>query len=99
LGALSEAAWDDLIRNQIRALNLILSQIITAVMGIKTRETMKEGGIVKNGDLNPVLAYLANHMRSAKRMIEEMAANVAWRRQTSSETTDFSDKFLDRGNE
>lgn len=96
LGTLTEASWDGMMRNLLRMLALILSQIKTATSKLKTGEELfkGEGGLILAGDLNPVLAYLANHMRNAKRMLEEMAADVAWRRKKENGVTSFNERWL-----
>jgi hypothetical protein len=80
LGGLKAEAFQDLLLNQSRALELILSQCATAMKRIKDREDVQGDGVVLNdGTVNPVLASLAGQFRSAGRMLRDVAANLAWR--------------------
>lgn len=95
LGNLSEQAYERLMERQARALELILNQCEAAVRRLQHAEEIRAAAANENGILplaggllvwtvkgyepHPALQYLAAHMRSAKRILREMAANRAWR--------------------
>lgn len=94
LGRLDDAQFETLMRKEAAALSLILSQCRSAFQHIKEREEIGGGASreVEGGGqgllifdykkdewrANPVLSYLASHIRDAKRLMREMAANRAW---------------------
>lgn len=90
LGKLDDTSYARLIEQQTRALSLILSQLESAWVSLQARvEVLAEkesGGEIKRvltpaeqgGKVLPVLNYMAGHMRVAKRMLRDLAANRAW---------------------
>jgi hypothetical protein len=107
LGQLSEARYEALMAKETRALELILNQCIGAWMHIKDREEIEQNGLirtyeytdddgelVKVNEVNPVLNYLAGHMRVAKRIMREMAANLAWKNRGVEREDDLTVRLL-----
>jgi hypothetical protein len=93
LGRLDDAQFEQLMRKESAALSLILSQCKSAFQHLRDREELAgstdkgviggaEGLLVwmetKGWRANPVLGYLASHIRDAKRLMREMAANRVW---------------------
>lgn len=93
LGKLDEHSYATLIQQQTRALTLTLSQLESAWVSLQARvEVLAEREDVadvkdikraltpaeQGGKVLPVLNYLAGHMRNAKRMLRDLAANRAW---------------------
>lgn len=94
LGRLDDAQFERLMQKEAAALSLILSQCQSAFQHLKDREELGGGAdrSVQGGGqgllvwneksvewrANPVLSYLASHIRDAKRLMREMAANRAW---------------------
>lgn len=88
LGQLPDDRYETLMLKQAKALELVLNQCIAAWQHIKDHEDINHDGLfirwldedeVEHTDVNPVLNYLAGHMRIAKRIMREMAANRAWK--------------------
>lgn len=50
-----------------------------------------EGGL----EPHPALAYLAAHMRSAKRILRDMAANRAWKERGQQKETDLGERLME----
>lgn len=93
LGRLSVDQFERLMRNQARELHLVLAQCKSAYQAIEARREVARSGVfiggevrkegdqiveVVGGEINPVLHYLAGHMRAAKRLLKQFAANKAW---------------------
>lgn len=96
LGRLGDVAYETLMINKSRALSLILSQITTAWKRLKDREEIEGSGLVQgDGELNPVLEYLAAAMRSAKRMMRDWAAAIAWRQGGGDKDSDLAERLME----
>ena len=93
LGKLSVDQFERLLRNQARELHLVLAQCKSAYQAIQARREVNRSGVIMGGEvrkegdqivevvggeINPVLFYLAGHMRTAKRLLKQFAANKAW---------------------
>lgn len=95
LGQLSDAAFENLMRAEGKSLSLILSQCVSASKRIQDRQEVAGMGLIdSDGDVDPVLNYLAGHMRSAKRIIREMAANLAWKERGVDNSDDMVTRIL-----
>jgi hypothetical protein len=107
LGQLSDARYQGLMIKQGKALELILNQCIGAWQHIKDHEDITQDGLVriveqtsddgetvKICEINPVLDYLAGHMRVAKRIMREMAANLAWKNRGVEREDDLTVRLL-----
>jgi len=101
LGQLGEEQFDHLMRKQVKALELIINQCAGATLYIRDREEIlgTGGGLVMHYEeefnaINPSLTYLAGHMRSAKRIIREMAANLAWKMRGTDDNDDLSTRIF-----
>lgn len=95
LGELSDERYEALMGKQARALELILNQCISAWKHIEATEEYRQMALVREPDSvshaglfidygeglepNRALNYLAAHMRAAKRIMREMAANQVWK--------------------
>ena len=87
LGKLKPDVFQDMLLNEQRAMELVLSQLATAMKRLQDRETIQGDGVVMNlgseddpdWQVNPVLSSMAGHMRAAGRMLRDLAANLAWR--------------------
>lgn len=93
LGQLSNEEFDAMMRAQAQALGLILSQCRSAWQAIQDHERIEGNGLMRKGELNPILESLAGHMRSAKRMLREFAANRAWRQADEEQTGNLADRI------
>ena len=83
LGRLDDAQFAAMMHKEAAALGLLLSQCYSAWQHVRDQEELagNKGLMVlsKNGwRANPVLNYLAGSIRSAKRIMRDMAANRAW---------------------
>lgn len=105
LGRLSEEQFAALMRKEAKALSLLLSQINTAWSRLKTVEELGvearpdvidlgRGLIRVDGTVNPVLDHLAAHIRAAKRIMRDMAANRAWEQRGALEEDDLAARLL-----
>jgi hypothetical protein len=104
LGTLDEAAYERMVEQQSRALTLILSQCMSAWISLSARVEVlaeKEGADHINrvlteagGKVLPVLNYLAGHMRAAKRMMRDLAANRAWQLGMTNEEADPAARIM-----
>lgn len=95
LGTLSDEAFGRMMEKQVSALSLILSQCRTAWRRLRERhEIGAEGGLFDGEKLNPILGYLAAHMRSAKRMMRDLAANRAWHERGQDAQEDLAARIL-----
>lgn len=101
LGTLTDSQYDAMMKKQAEALSLILSQCVSAWQYVQMHEELKgQSGLLvrgKFGELvaNPVLARLAGHMRTAKRLIKDMAADIAWRERGSDDDRDLASAVMD----
>lgn len=94
LGRLSEDGFNALIMKQRAALELVLSQITTAVQRVRDVESIEGTGVILDEVVNPVLRYLAGHIRMAKRMMRDMAANWAWQQAAEREDDGLTARLL-----
>lgn len=95
LGALNEGMFEGMMLKQVGALSLILSQCRTAWRRLRERHEMgAEGGLFDGEKLNPIIGYLAAHMRSAKRIMRELAANRAWQERGRDAEEDLAARIL-----
>jgi hypothetical protein len=92
LGTLSDDHYHVLQRDLSRQLSLVLSQITSAIRYLRAVEETSESGLVETQ--TRLLTYLASHMRTAKRMIREMAGNVAWRERGTQDDSDIAARLL-----
>lgn len=100
LGEISDEAYERLRDQQAKALSLLLSQCTTAwkrlegvvlVMGGTREDGSRKAALVDmDGDPVPVLNYLAGFLRSAKRLLRDMAANIAWRERGETNVDDLA---------
>ena len=104
LGKLDEQRADELLEKQMKALSLILSQCKSAWVRLQDKvqvEGERDGQEVKraildyDGKPDTVLKYLAGHMRSAKRMLRDLAANRAWSHAAKTEEGDATTRILE----
>jgi len=89
LGGLKDDHYERMIEQQSRSLGLILSQCKSAWVNLQEKVQFngeKEGSeevqrVLSNSDGEGigVLKYLAGHIRAAKRMMRDLAANRAWK--------------------
>ena len=109
LGKLSPEAYDRLIEQQTRALNLILSQCTSAWVSLYARvevygekeavNTLEEikrilAPVGEAGRVLPVLKYMAGHMRKAMRAMRDLAANRAWQIGLNTEDDDPAARIM-----
>ena len=106
LGKLDETSYARLIEQQTRALSLILSQLESAWVSLQARVEVlgeKEDAdnikrvltpVEQGGKVMPVLNYMAGHMRAAKRMLRDLAANRAWQIGLNSEEDDPAARIM-----
>lgn len=94
LGKLSDAGYEELMRESARALSLILSQCAAAYQHVFDAETALGYGLFRMGGVNPVLHSLAGSMRSAKRIMREMAANQSWRVNGADDKDDLTARLM-----
>lgn len=95
LGALGDEAFEAMMHKQIKALGLVLSQCKSAWARLRAMGEVGEGVVDGEGDLDPTLSYLAAHMRTAKRMMRDLAANRAWQAGGRSDDDDLTKRLLD----
>lgn len=106
LGRLGDEAYQALQARTRAALSLVLSQCHTAARQIQVVEEIRaasapdvagrmRGALVQDGEINPVLRYLASQMRTAKRMLRDMAANAAWQSRGTNEDSDLATRIMD----
>jgi len=118
LGQLDRDAYEAMMANQARAVELVLSQVASAMKRLRDVEEIEGEGLWQGdqkkaahdadqedklllwltfgeeGAPNPVLEYLAGHMRAAKRMLRDMAANKAWEQAREAQTNDLAARLL-----
>jgi len=95
LGGLGEEAFETLMLKQEKALSLILSQCKTAWARLKAVQEVGQGLIDGEGRIDPTLTYLAGHMRTAKRMMRDLAANRAWQERGRDGESDLTMRLLE----
>lgn len=105
LGTLGDVEYQELIISQGRALELVLSQCQTAAAYVRARvEFVEVDGLTvarfsdKPGEgltarVLATLEYLAGHIRAAKRMMRQFAANRAWKEVGSGAVVNLTDKM------
>lgn len=104
LGQLSDTQFETMMRKHAEALALVLSQCVSAWKHLQDHEELAgdNGVVVKGKDAdgneveraNPVLNHLAAHMRSAKRIIRDMAADRAWQQRGVGDDDDLVARIL-----
>lgn len=95
LGRLSDERFEMLMKKEAKALALILSQCVSAWKRVQDEQEILRYGLVDSeGELRPALNYLAGHMRSAKRIMREMAANLAWKDRGEQQDDDLSIRLM-----
>lgn len=103
LGTLSDAAFDSLMQKQANALALILSQCVSAWSYLKARVETNSDLMVERINRKtekhesravPVLVHLAAHIRAAKRLLKDMAANRAWKEGDRDNDDDMAKRIM-----
>lgn len=107
LGRLADGQYDTLLRNQVAALELAFSQVVSATRFLLAREqTTGEGfvigvrrdehkQVVEVGTPDPILKQLAGHMRAIKRMVKRLAGIRQWKSARELGDTDLASAFFE----